>query len=56
VLYGTTPEFLERLGLDSVNDLPPLAPLLGADDDEPRAERREEDPDHGEGPSSKDEG
>ena len=24
VLYGTTPTFLERLGLDSVNDLPPL--------------------------------
>lgn len=30
VLYGTTPEFLERLELDSVSDLPPLAPLLGA--------------------------
>jgi len=24
VLYGTTPTFLERLGLDSVDDLPPL--------------------------------
>jgi len=24
VLYGTTPTFLERLGLDSVGDLPPL--------------------------------
>ena len=24
VLYGTTPTFLERLGLDSVEDLPPL--------------------------------
>jgi segregation and condensation protein B len=24
VLYGTTPRFLERLGLDSVDDLPPL--------------------------------
>lgn len=33
VLYGTTPEFLERLGLDSVGDLPALAPLLGSDDD-----------------------
>ncbi len=33
VLFGTTPEFLERLGLSSVADLPPLAPLLG--DDEP---------------------
>jgi segregation and condensation protein B len=29
VLYGTTPEFLERLGLSSLADLPPLAPLLG---------------------------
>ena len=28
LLYGTTPEFLERLGLASVGDLPPLAPLL----------------------------
>ena len=27
-LYGTTEEFLERLGLASVGDLPPLAPLL----------------------------
>ena len=33
VLYGTTPEFLERLGLDSVSGLPALAPLLGAGDD-----------------------
>jgi segregation and condensation protein B len=29
ILYGTTPEFLERLGLPSVSALPPLAPLLG---------------------------
>ena len=29
VLYGTTPEFLERLGLPSLAALPPLAPLLG---------------------------
>jgi segregation and condensation protein B len=29
VLYGTTPDFLERLGLSSLADLPPLAPLLG---------------------------
>jgi segregation and condensation protein B len=29
VLYGTTPEFLERLGLPSLSELPPLAPLLG---------------------------
>lgn len=28
LLYGTTSEFLERLGLASVGDLPPLAPLL----------------------------
>jgi segregation and condensation protein B len=33
VLYGTTPEFLERLGLDSVSELPSLAPLLGSGDD-----------------------
>jgi len=29
VLYGTTPEFLEKLGLSSLSGLPPLAPLLG---------------------------
>jgi segregation and condensation protein B len=29
VLFGTTPEFLERLGLPSLSALPPLAPLLG---------------------------
>jgi segregation and condensation protein B len=29
VLYGTTADFLERLGLASVGELPPLAPLLG---------------------------
>jgi segregation and condensation protein B len=28
VLYGTTVEFLERLGLESTADLPPVAPLL----------------------------
>jgi segregation and condensation protein B len=28
VLYGTTGEFLERLGLASLADLPPIAPLL----------------------------
>lgn len=28
VLYGTTPEFLERLGLNSLADLPPIGPLL----------------------------
>jgi segregation and condensation protein B len=30
ILYGTTPEFLERLGLASLSALPSLAPLLGA--------------------------
>jgi segregation and condensation protein B len=50
VLYGTTPEFLERLGLDSVGDLPSLAPLLGSGDDDARAEdeRPEEAPEPGE--------
>ncbi|MGH2692618.1 MAG: SMC-Scp complex subunit ScpB [Actinomycetota bacterium] len=33
ILYGTTPQFLERLGLDSIADLPSLAPLLGSGDD-----------------------
>ncbi len=33
LLYGTTPEFLERLGLPSLAALPPLAPLLGAADE-----------------------
>jgi segregation and condensation protein B len=28
VLYGTTPEFLERIGLPSLSSLPSLAPLL----------------------------
>jgi segregation and condensation protein B len=34
VLFGTTAEFLERLGLASLSDLPSLAPLLGDDDHE----------------------
>ena len=34
MLYGTTPEFLERLGLASITELPSLAPLLGADEPE----------------------
>jgi segregation and condensation protein B len=42
VLYGTTPEFLERLGLNSVSDLPPLAPLLG---ESSPTDRREADED-----------
>ena len=28
-LFGTTPDFLERLGLPSLSALPPLGPLLG---------------------------
>jgi segregation and condensation protein B len=28
VLWGTTPQFLERLGLDSVADLPPIADFV----------------------------
>ncbi len=28
VLYGTTPYFLQRLGIDSLDELPPLAPFL----------------------------
>jgi len=35
MLYGTTPEFLERLGLASLSSMPPLAPLLGVAEDEP---------------------
>jgi len=38
VLYGTTPEFLERLGLPSLSALPSLAPLLGRAGGEPEAE------------------
>jgi segregation and condensation protein B len=33
MLYGTSPEFLERLGLPSLSALPPLAPLLGKVDE-----------------------
>ncbi|WP_432519445.1 SMC-Scp complex subunit ScpB [Kineococcus sp. SYSU DK006] len=39
-LYATTPEFLQRMGLRSLDDLPPLAPFLpdevSLDDLEPR--------------------
>ena len=28
ILYGTTSMFLERLGLDSIEDLPPLAAFV----------------------------
>jgi segregation and condensation protein B len=34
VLHGTTPAFLERLGLPSLASLPSLAPLLGLDAEE----------------------
>lgn len=34
VLFGTTPGFLERLGLPSLTSLPSLAPLLGADEED----------------------
>jgi segregation and condensation protein B len=37
ILYGTTPEFLERLGLPSLSALPSLAPLLGAGAEGPEA-------------------
>ncbi len=39
MLYGTTPEFLERLGLPSLSALPALAPLLGATETDQDAER-----------------
>jgi segregation and condensation protein B len=46
VLYGTSPEFLERLGLSSLAALPSLAPLLGAEavEDDP-ADRVADGPD-----------
>lgn len=34
VLYGTSQEFLERLGLPSLSSLPSLAPYLGATEEE----------------------
>jgi segregation and condensation protein B len=45
VLYGTSPEFLERLGLSSLAALPSLAPLLGADpaEDDPADSVADED-------------
>lgn len=45
VLYGTTPEFLERLGMASLSDLPPLAPLLGRTAE--RGPTTEDAPNHG---------
>jgi segregation and condensation protein B len=32
VLYGTTPTFLERLGLHSIDDLPPLGEFFPGPD------------------------
>lgn len=51
VLYGTTPTFLERLGLASLSSLPSLAPLLGTDaaEDETEDEGAQHAPDAAEG-------
>jgi segregation and condensation protein B len=38
VLYGTTPEFLERLGLPSLSGLPSLTPLLSRSAEDAPAE------------------
>jgi segregation and condensation protein B len=43
VLYGTTPEFLERLGVASLADLPPIAPLLAEADAQTGASRSASD-------------
>ena len=43
VLYGTTPEFLERLGLPSLSALPALAPLLRAGASDAEAETADTD-------------
>ncbi len=40
VLYGTTPQFLEHLGLDSLDELPPLAEFVPAPDAVEDMERR----------------
>jgi len=42
-LFGTTPEFLERLGLASLAGLPPIAPLLAEADGERDATRQAAD-------------
>ena len=47
VLYGTTPEFLERTGLRSVADLPSLAPFLGETPPGDPASPGSPDPDRG---------
>jgi segregation and condensation protein B len=38
ILYGTTPLFLERLGLNALSDLPPLADLMPAPEEVERME------------------
>ncbi len=43
VLYGTTPVFLERLGLPSLSALPALAPLLRAGAGDAEAETADTD-------------
>ena len=40
VLYGTTPQFLEHLGLDSLDDLPPLGEFVPGPDAVEAMERR----------------
>ena len=45
VLYGTTASFLERLGLASTGDLPPIAPLLGARGSDLEPDTDEDEPD-----------
>ena len=47
LLYGTTPTFLERLGLPSLAALPSLAPLLGAQGDEDGDDEPASGPDGG---------
>jgi segregation and condensation protein B len=54
MLYGTSPEFLERLGLSSLSALPSLAPLLGADPTEDDAADAVADPDEDAAPSEDD--
>lgn len=44
LLFGTTPEFLERLGLASIGDLPSLAPLLEEPERDDAADVSEEIP------------
>jgi segregation and condensation protein B len=51
VLYGTTPAFLERLGLPSLSSLPSLAPLLGEIDDVGEGGETVVIPDEDRGPS-----